>query len=211
MAGRRRRPHLAYAADHAALVDAFTRLAEATGEARWIARGPPRRPTRCSTCSGTTTAAACSPPATTPSSSIARPKDLLDNATPSANALAAVALLRLAALTGDRALPRPRRGRSCACSARLAGRAPDRASATCSAPSTCSSRGITEVVVVGDRPDLVEAVQRRATCPTPCWRGASPTTRPLWEGRDDGQAYVCRDYACQLPATDVEALLAQLT
>jgi hypothetical protein len=33
--------HLAYAADHAALVDAFTRLAEATGEARWIdeARG----------------------------------------------------------------------------------------------------------------------------------------------------------------------------
>ena len=31
--------HLAYAADHAALVDAFTRLAEATGEARWIDRG----------------------------------------------------------------------------------------------------------------------------------------------------------------------------
>ena len=28
--------HLAYAADHAALVDAFVRLAEATGEARWI-------------------------------------------------------------------------------------------------------------------------------------------------------------------------------
>src|SRR5690606_12166979 len=29
--------HLAYATDHGALVDAFTRLAEATGEARWIA------------------------------------------------------------------------------------------------------------------------------------------------------------------------------
>src|SRR5207302_4271380 len=29
--------HLAYAADHAALVDAFTRLAEATGQARWTA------------------------------------------------------------------------------------------------------------------------------------------------------------------------------
>ena len=28
--------HDALAADHAALVDAFTRLAEATGEARWI-------------------------------------------------------------------------------------------------------------------------------------------------------------------------------
>ena len=33
---RRRRAHAALAADHAALVDAFTRLAEATGEARWI-------------------------------------------------------------------------------------------------------------------------------------------------------------------------------
>jgi len=28
--------HLAFAADHAALIDAFTRLAEATGKARWI-------------------------------------------------------------------------------------------------------------------------------------------------------------------------------
>src|SRR3546814_986399 len=28
--------HLAYATDHGALLDAFTRLAEATGQARWI-------------------------------------------------------------------------------------------------------------------------------------------------------------------------------
>ena len=40
--------HLAYAADHAALVDAFTRLAEATGQARWIdeARADRRRAAR---------------------------------------------------------------------------------------------------------------------------------------------------------------------
>ena len=40
--------HLAYATDHGALVDAFTRLAEATGEARWIgeARSVGRRPAR---------------------------------------------------------------------------------------------------------------------------------------------------------------------
>ncbi len=33
---------------------------------------------------------------------------------------------------------------------------------------------------------------------------------PLWEGRDDGRAYVCRDYACQLPAADAATLAAQL-
>ena len=33
---------------------------------------------------------------------------------------------------------------------------------------------------------------------------------PLWAGRADGSAYVCRDYTCQLPATTPEALAAQL-
>ncbi len=34
---------------------------------------------------------------------------------------------------------------------------------------------------------------------------------PLWEGREDGRAYVCRNYACKLPAEDEAALAAQLT
>ncbi|MDZ7734077.1 MAG: thioredoxin domain-containing protein [Acidimicrobiia bacterium] len=58
--------HLAFAADHAAIVDAFVHLAEATGEAPM---DPARRrapPTRSSTPSWTTRTAACSPPATTP-------------------------------------------------------------------------------------------------------------------------------------------------
>jgi uncharacterized protein YyaL (SSP411 family) len=33
---------------------------------------------------------------------------------------------------------------------------------------------------------------------------------PLWEGRTDGQAYVCRHFACRLPATDVATLTTQL-
>src|SRR5690606_20926989 len=91
--------HLGYAADYAAMVDAFTRLAEATGAARWIREAT-------STADGllerfwddedgglfTTGDDA--------EQLITRPKDLLDNATPSANSLAAVALQRLAALTG---------------------------------------------------------------------------------------------------------------
>lgn len=34
---------------------------------------------------------------------------------------------------------------------------------------------------------------------------------PLWEGRDDGRAYVCRSYTCQLPTDEVATLEAQLT
>ena len=65
------------------------------------------------------------------------------------------------------------------------------------------ARGTTEIVVAGDRPDLLAAVAPRL----PTRRGAAWGERyasPLWEGRDDGRAYVCQHYACQLPADDVD-------
>ena len=58
--------HLAYATDHGALVDAFTRLAEATGQARWIAEARGRRRRAARPLLGRRSTAACSPPATTP-------------------------------------------------------------------------------------------------------------------------------------------------
>ena len=33
---------------------------------------------------------------------------------------------------------------------------------------------------------------------------------PLWEGRDDGLAYVCEGFACRQPVGTVEALAEQL-
>ncbi len=33
---------------------------------------------------------------------------------------------------------------------------------------------------------------------------------PLWTGRGDGLAYVCRDYACQAPQDTPDGLRAQL-
>ena len=103
--------HLAYAVDHAALVDAFTRLAEATGQARWIAAA---RETADALISlfWDGDGAGFFTTGRDAERLIAHSKDLLDNATPSANSTAALALLRLSALTGVDQLPGPRRGGS---------------------------------------------------------------------------------------------------
>ncbi len=37
-----------------------------------------------------------------------------------------------------------------------------------------------------------------------------PYDSPLWDGRRDGLAYVCRDYACQAPQDTPSGLRAQL-
>ena len=71
-------------------------------------------------------------------------------------------------------------------------------------------RGSTEVVIVGDRPDLVD-VLRGSWDPqrTTAWGDTGDS--PLWSGRKDGFAYVCHDYACQLPAATPTDLAAQLS
>jgi len=198
--------HLAYAADYGALPDAFVRLAEATGEARWIAaarqvaddllelfwdadRG------------GVLTTG------TDAERLVAPTKDLMDNATPGGNSLAAVGLLRLAALTGQDRY-RERAEDILRLIGPLAGQHPTAFGHLLYALDL-AVHGIDEVVVAGDRPDLVEAVQRRFT-PNAVLAWGERYDSPLWEGREDGRAYVCRHYACQLPATDPETLTAQL-
>ena len=198
--------HHALAADHAHLVDAFTRLAELTGQARWVAE-------------------ACHVADimldhfwdldhgglfTTPDDGealVARQKDLLDNATPSANSAAAWALYRLGALTGE-----ARYTNQADQIVRLLARAiPQSPSAFSQALSAIVLRGLgtTEVVVTGDRPDLVRAVQRR-WLPQAVLAWGERYDSPLWEGRADGLAYVCHDHVCQLPAATEDEMAGQL-
>ncbi|HKA85802.1 MAG TPA: thioredoxin domain-containing protein, partial [Acidimicrobiales bacterium] len=198
--------HLAYAADHAALVDAFVRLAEATGQARWMD-------------AARTTADALldlfwdderGGLFTTGKDAerlVARNKDLMDNATPSANSLAAVGLLRLAALTGEGRY-RERAERILRLTGSLASQHPT-AFGHLLAAVDLAVHGIDEVVVAGERPDLVEVVHDRfLPAAVLAWGERYPS--PLWDGREDGRAYVCRNYACRLPAEDPAGLAAQL-
>ena len=198
--------HPAYAVDHAWLVDAFTRLAEATGEASWIEAA------RATAVSLVDLFADPDGPGFftvghDAEQLIVRQKDLFDGATPSANSAAATALLRLAALTGEQAWA----DRAQALVTSMAGALRDYPGAFTHllAAVDMAVVGLTEVVVVGPRPDLVEAVHGRFL-PNAVLAWGQPYDSPLWEGRAGGHAYVCRDFACQLPASTVEDLLAQL-
>jgi hypothetical protein len=199
--------HLAYAADHGALVEAFVRLAEATGEARWVVEAR-------------TTADALVElfwdadrggvftTGTDAEQLVARPKDLMDNATPGANSLAAVGLLRLAALTGDERY-RDRADDILRLCGPLAVQHPLAFGHLLYAVDL-AARGIDEIVVTGDRPDLVEAVQTRFT-PNAVLAWGEPYDSPLWQDREPDHAYVCRNYTCNLPTTTPHTLLQQLT
>ena len=204
--GEPRARHDALAADHAALTDAFVRLAEATGEAVWIAEATAVADTMLDHFwdvdhGGLFTTADDG------EQLIVRQKDVFDNATPSANSTAAIALLRLSALTGE-ARYANHADRILQLLAPLVPRAPS-GFANALAGVALRTRGVTEVVIAGDRPDLL-AVVRQDWRPKMVLAWGERYDSPLWESRRDGYAYVCEHYACQAPADTPETLRAQL-
>ena len=195
--------HLAVASDVAWVVEACTRLAEATGTAAWLARaadaaGQLLERYEDPASGGVFTVASDG------EQLLARQKDTYDGATPSANSVAAAALLRLGALTGDSRWTEGGQ-RVLAFLGPLLAVAPT--AATGAVAGLLAGRdGFTEVVVTGDRPDLVAAAVRPYRPDrVVAWGERYPG--PLWEGRDlDGAAYVCRGYTCQRPVTTPEEL-----
>ena len=187
--------HLAYAGDYAWVVEFFTRVAELTGRAVWLDHA-------------SDTARAMLPLFgdgkgllyTTGNDAerlVVRPMEILDGAVPAANGVAAAALLRLGALRGDEALTEA--GESLlAVLSRVALEHPLACANTVSACELAGG-GITEVVVTGERPDLLAAVRARFE-PSMVLAWGERTTSPLWAGRDDGLGYVCRHFVCQAPA-----------
>ena len=202
-----RAKHLAYAHDYGALVDAFVRMYEATGEARWIDEA---RTTADDLIElfwdhergGVHTTGTDAEPLVT------RPKDIMDNATPSANSLAAVGLLRLGALSGITRY-RDHAEAILRLLGRVAGRHPTAFGHLLTALDLFQ-HDVTGVVVSGDRPDLVETVQSRYL-PHVVLAWGQPFDSPIWEGRvDDGRTFVCQNSVCQAPVNDVESLVGQL-
>ncbi len=199
--------HDALAADHAALVDAFTRLAEASGQARWIDAARETADVLLDHFwdvdhGGVFTTADDG------EQLVARQKDILDNATPSANSTAANALTRLAALTGEMRYAN-HADRILQLLGTVIRQAPGGVSNALLGIET-RGRGITEVAIVGDRPDLVRLTQSLFR-PDVVLAWGERYDSPLWHERADGLAYVCRDYVCEAPQDTAEGFFRQLT
>ena len=204
--GESRAQHLAYASDLAWLVEAFTRLGEATGRAAWLSHA---RDAAGQLLDRYWDGHAGGFHSTGDDAEvlIARPKDTADGAIPSANSVAATALLRLAALTGERGY-RERAEAVVDAMGPALRRAP-LAFTGMVAAADLAGTGLTEVAVTGDRPDLVAAV-RRSYRPAVVMAWGEPFDSPLWAGRTGpdaaGLAFVCRDFACRAPVGDAAAL-----
>jgi uncharacterized protein len=198
--------HLAYAADYAWLVDFFTRLAELTGRSTWTERAVETADALIDLF-GDDQAGGFFTTGRDGEALIVRTKDVFDGATPSANAVAALALARLGALTGTERYTD------------AAGGVVDMLGPVLARHSTAFphtlltalrlAEGWTQVVIAGDRPDLLATVQRR-WLPEAVVAWGQPTASPLWEDRQAGRAYLCEHFTCRLPTDDPSTLADQL-
>ncbi len=197
--------HLAVAGDYAWLVDCFTRLGELTGRARWTLEAERTARELVALFSaedgGWYTTGADAP------ALVVRPRDAYDGVTPAAGSVAALALARLGTILGDDGLLD--RARATVDALRGALEAGPLAFAHLLGAASLLEHGALEIVVGGDRPALAATAQRwylpEAVL---AWGEATPS--PLFTGREDGRAYVCRHGVCLEPAGDAAALEARI-
>jgi hypothetical protein len=215
--GRGRARHLGYAEDYAALLGLLVTLAE-VDDVAWLA--PAREVAHGLVELFRGDDGAFFTTGHDAEELIARPRDFFDNATPSANSLAADALLRLAALTADEKLEAAGVD-AMAALGRLMGDHPTAFAELLGALGRHLGPPL-EVAVVGDPGDpataaLAAEVHRRflpTAVSVVAAPGAGAEHTPLLADRllRDGRptAYVCQRFACRTPVTDPKELAAQL-
>ena len=149
---------------------------------------------------------------------VTRPKDVQDNAVPAGGSMAALVLLRLAALTGEGSY-RTAAERAIAQVTGFVGNyptgfgnwltaidfalAPVAEIAIVGDPAHAQVRRLLEPVFAGYRPNQVVAVGDPET-------SVVPLLGSRFAIRGKPTAYVCRDFACRQPVTEPEALAAML-
>ena len=209
--------YLAYAADYADLCDAFTRLYEATGQKRWLeearstaddmlalfadAEISEEEPAKSSLGALFTTGSDAE-------KLVVRPKDTMDNALPSANSAACLALIRLHRLCRN-----PRYLQQAVAiiqsSMHLLKQIPSAFGHLLTAADLLGTHS-SEIVITGDRKDLVAAAHAKYL-PRSVLSWGDPIDSPLWEGRASAAAaFVCQNSVCELPIDSAEELAVSL-
>jgi hypothetical protein len=200
-----RADHLAVATDYAWLTDCFTRLNEATGEARWLDWAKE--------CAEGLTSYFSAPDGgffLSGSDAIGlpvRPRDSFDGVLPGAVSIATSALVRLGALLADGELT-GRAEKALESSATALERAP-LALAHLIGSAVQLEFGALELVVGASRPELLADLRTRFL-PDAVVAAGERTASELWEGKEDGFAYVCRGGVCLAPVVDLAALDASV-
>ncbi len=210
-----RAPYFAYAEDYAALLEALCTLAE-LDDVSWL-RDAREVAAELIRLFGDADGGGFFTSGSDAEQLVVRLKDLFDDATPSANSLAANGLLRSAALSGDTGLEAPALGV-------LRMLAPSAAAHPNGFAHLLGAieRWLTspaEIAIIGDPNDpRTRALRREVTArliPASVTLTGSPDDdSPLLAGREARggapTAYVCEHYTCRQPVSDATELRAQL-
>ena len=197
--------HLAMSSDYAWCIDLYTRLSELTGHAHYLEIASDlaedlidlfQAPNGGWYLTGSDAKGL-----------IVRPMDSYDGVTPAAGSIATSALLRLGALTGNPRYTEIAGGTLRAMTTGLM--ASPVAFSHLVAAACMYDHGAMEIVIGPGSQHLVAAVQRRYL-PESVLAWGEPTLSPLWEGRGDARAYVCRNGTCQTPVETIEDLNLQI-
>jgi uncharacterized protein len=197
--------HLAVAADHAWLIEACVSLSELTGHLVWRERAV-RVAHELLDLFWDDEGGGFFTTGHDAEALVVRPKEFLDGAVPAANSIATAALLRVDALADDTRV-RQAIERTIALAAPLL---TDHPSAVADLVAALPMwRGRQEIVITGDRPDLVTEA-RRQWLPAAVIAWGERDDSPLFADRPDGLAFVCRGFTCNAPAASPAELAAQI-
>jgi hypothetical protein len=202
-AGRTR--HLAVAADHAWLIEACVRLSELTGKRLWRERAHQVSQELLDRFSDDV-AGGFFTTGDDAETLIVRPKEYLDGALPATNSIAVDALLRASALDDDERARQAVEHTVSAARSLLIRHPGALADLVGALPML---RGRQEIVITGERPDLLAEVYRH-WLPDAVVAWGETDDSALFAGRTAGSAFVCRAFACGAPAGTATALATQL-
>ncbi len=185
----------AFASDYAQVIDAYTRIYEATGKSKYLSKAETSGHQLIELFEdkdygGFFTVG------TDQEQLIARTKDLFDGAAPSANSTAARSLARLSKLTDA---PEFKKSASGVIQLMAEGIAhhPGAFAVLVQAMSLLNNDS-QEIVIPGNQPRFIEQLKGR-WFPDAVVAFGEAFNSPLWTGRQEGFAYVCRTFSCLQP------------